>query len=209
MKKTLLILCTIFIACSNPFSSEDGPSPLPDVWFLTLDGIEVMSEYPDEMFARLDIGTDSLGNMIDSWNEKVQKILRDSLDYDQQYLLNPDLKVLFASIDYINQWHKKNVRARGIYIRTEKVAGVSVWWELDAFDQYNGDDMKGLLWVSRWILVHELVHYYQERAGKAFDECEADAVREYFFYGMLLHPDCTDGLSKYQILDEVLLCNIE
>lgn len=209
MKKIFSILCVVFIGCSNPFSNENGPPSLPDVWFVTLEGIEVMSEYPDEMLARLNISTDSLGNMIDLWNRKVQNILRDSLEYDKQYLSSSDLKVLFASPDYINQWHKKDVRARGVYIRTEKVAAVSVWWELDEFDKYDGDDMDGLLWVSGWTLVHELVHYYQERAGKSFSECEADAVREYFFYSMLLHPDCTEGLGKYQIPDEVILCDIE
>ncbi|MDA2936001.1 hypothetical protein MYX06_02180 [Patescibacteria group bacterium AH-259-L05] len=198
MRRFLIItaLCVITDGCSNPFSSEDGPPPLPDTWFITQDGITVMSEYADEMLVRLNVDTDSLGNMIDTWNRKVQNILHDSLGYDQQYLSSPDLGVLFASQDYINQWHDKDVTARGIYIRVEKTAGVSVWWELDAFDQYNGDDMKGLLWVSGWILVHELVHYYQERAGKGFSECEANAVREYFFYGMLLHPDCTEGLGK-------------
>ena len=90
-----VIMLALMTGCSNPFSSEETVPLLPDVWFITQQGIEVMSEKPDTILVLLKINTDSLGILIDSGNRRVQKILRDSLGYQEQYLSNPDLKVLF------------------------------------------------------------------------------------------------------------------
>ena len=186
----VVVILVLITGCSNPFSSEEKIPLLPNIWFITQQGIGVMSEKPDTMIALLNINTDSLGILIDAGNRTVQTILRDSLGYQEQYLLSPDLRVLFAGLEYINQWHLESERAKGVYIRVEKVAVTNLWWELDAFDKFNGDNTKGFLYVSRWTLIHELVHYYQQRAGKEFSECEADMVREYFFYGSSLNSGC-------------------
>ena len=178
------------MGCSNILYDEKDPPLLPDIWFITSQGIEVMSEKPDTLLTLLDINIDSLGALIDSWNSKMQKILLDDFNYDKQYLSSSYLKVLFAELKYINKWHKKSVKANGIYIRTEKVAVTNLWWELNTFNKFNGDNSQGFQNISKWTLIHELVHYYQQCAGKDFSECEANAVREYFFYGIVLHPDC-------------------
>ncbi|MDA2921995.1 hypothetical protein MYX07_01875 [Patescibacteria group bacterium AH-259-L07] len=217
MKQFLVIAVCAIIGggCSNPFSSEDRPPPLPDVWFVTNDGVKVMSEYPDEMLTRLYISTDSLGNLIDTWNRRVQRILHDSLAYDQQYLSSPDLKVLFASLDYINQWNNREKRITGLYIRTEKVAMVPLWWDMcneDArYCQGIHNDIEGLLWLSRRTLIHELTHYYQHRSRKTFSsqeekEDEAERVTWIFFQNYLEAPA---DMGKYQILNKKILCDVK